>query len=84
MAKKQDLGDIFKRTEPAQPPTEEADPVTPRGVGLRQSEWAQFNGIARELGMKPHALALWVLRDFIRRYDAGEIRTQTRKSLPGA
>ncbi len=75
---------LFRKTEPSQPPTEADDPVKPRGIGLRQSEWARLETIARELGLKPHALALWAMRDFLRRYDAGEIRTETHKRLPGA
>ena len=68
---------IFEKTE--QP----ADPVKPRGVGMRISEWVRFDAIAKEVNMKPHALMLYVIHDFIRRYEAGEVPTENKKSLPG-
>jgi hypothetical protein len=84
MAKKDDLGGIKLHTTPkTQPEEPEADPIKPRGVGLHKSEWQKFDKIARELGMKPHALSLWAIRDFMRRYQAGEIETQQSKKLIG-
>jgi hypothetical protein len=86
MVKKQTenpLSNIFAKTE--KPGAEEAtpDPVRARGVGLKTSEWKRWDAIARELGLKPHALALYALRSFIKSYEAGEIKTETKKSLPG-
>jgi hypothetical protein len=82
---KDDLGGIKLHTGQAQPEKPEAppDPVKPRGVGLKTSEWLEFDKIARELGMRPHALALWALRDFVKRYQAGQIKTKTSKKLEG-
>jgi hypothetical protein len=57
------------------------DPAQSFGVGLKESEWARFDKIATELGQTKHAVALWALRDFLRRWDAGEIKTQTKRSL---
>ncbi len=84
MAKKQqDLSDIFAKTEPEA--QEIKDPVMPVGIGLRVSEWARMGEIAQDLDTTRHALAMWALRDFIRRYDAGEIetRTETKQTLAG-
>lgn len=81
--KQPDMSDIFAKTEPDQSPAEQPpDPAKPRGIGLKQSEWAHIDEIANELGMTPHALAVWALRNFIQRYTDGEIKTQTKKSLP--
>jgi len=76
--------DPLRRTEPAQPQEEEQpDPVQPVGIGLKTSEWERMQEIADELGIKRHALAMWALRDFMQRYEAGEIQTETKKTLPG-
>jgi hypothetical protein len=78
---------LFKKTgeePPNQPePEKPDDPIKPRGIGLRASEWQRLAVIGRGLGKKPHALAAWAIRDFMRRYEAGEIRTETKKTLPG-
>lgn len=87
MAKKQTSGldELFQRTEPAEPQAQEQpeDPVRAIGIGLKVSEWALMEEIATEMGVTRHALAMWALRDFMQRYDAGEIQTQTRPTLPG-
>lgn len=59
------------------------DPVRSRGAGLKTSEWDHWHEIAQELGMKPHSLVLYVLRDFMHRYDAGQVETETKKRLKG-
>lgn len=46
--------------------------VAPIGVGMTFAEGARMTAIATELGVNRHALLLWLVRDFIRRYDAGE------------
>jgi hypothetical protein len=73
---------LFKKTGD---PEEQkiSDPVKPRGIGLRASEWQRIDAIADELGTNVHALMLWALRDFVKRYEAGEIETMTKKTLPG-
>ena len=57
------------------------DEIKVRGVGLHASEWARLDAIAKELNMKAHALSLWALRDFIARYERGEIPTKQTKKL---
>lgn len=81
---------LFKRTGPAEPePAKQAeqeqppDPVKAIGIGLRESEWQRLDEIAQELGTTRHSLALWALRDFISRYEAGDIQPVTKKTLPG-
>ena len=86
MAKKQDnpMTNIFARTEaPSTAPAAVSvdDKVKPIGIGLKRSEWERLQQIANEVGMKRHELTLKILRDFIRRYDAGEVETETRKTL---
>jgi hypothetical protein len=83
MAKDEKLGGLLtgRKSDRAIPSRAETDPIKPRGIGLRVSEWEQLTKIARELGMKPHALALYAVRDFIARYDRGEIETKQSKRL---
>jgi len=87
MATKKDdeatVGGIRLHTEQPKGPGLEPkkDTIKVRGVGLKASEWARLDIIAKELNMKAHALSLWALRDFIRRYEAGEIATKQTKKL---
>lgn len=75
---------LFKKTESEQQPqAKPTDEVKSSGVGLRESEWAKIDAIAAELGQTRHSVAAYALRDFLRRWDAGEIRTETKPSLPG-
>lgn len=81
---KQNLTNIFARTQSDQaaPDSPADDPVKPIGVGLRASEGRRLTEIAGELGVNRHALLLWLVRDFIRRYEAGERpETETRRVL---
>jgi hypothetical protein len=48
------------------------DPVKPLGVGLKQSEGHRLTEIAGELGVNRHQLLLFVVRDFMQRWDDGE------------
>jgi len=77
-------GDLFRRTEPSQPQAEQPqaeDRVKARGVGLKLSEWAELDAWAAGMGIKTHALLLFAIRDFMRRWRAGEVKTETR-TLP--
>ena len=76
-------GLITSRPGPPPPPEPaKPDPVKAWGVGLRTSEWERIRAIAKTLDMNPHELAVWALRDFLARYEAGEIPLQTKPSLP--
>jgi len=70
-------------TKPQEAAPELDDPVGAYGVGLRASEWAQFDAIAAEMGANRHKVAAWALRDFLKRYQAGEIQTVKKPTLPG-
>ena len=84
MAKQPNMNSIFKKTEPeGQPDKKPDDKVKAVGIGLKISEWQRYEDIADELGMTRHALATYALRDFLKRYDKGEIQTETRPRLPG-
>ena len=58
------------------------DPVSQRGLGMRLSEWEKYQSMADELGLSSvNALAVWVLRDFIKRWDAGERPPTEQRSV---
>ena len=78
--------DIFKRTDKPRRKArgrrspEPGDPVKTRGIGLRVSEWEALDKIAQELGVNTNGLAIWILLDFLKRYEAGyrpETETKT-------
>lgn len=74
---------LFKKTESEQPQEEaKKDEVKSYGVGLRESEWQQIEFIAADMGVTKHKVAAYALRDFLKRWDAGEIETQAKPSLP--
>ena len=76
---------LFEKTESAQPqesPAKPKDEVKSYGVGLRESEWLQIEAIAAEMSITKHAVAAYALKDFLKRWDAGEIETQARPSFP--
>ncbi len=62
--------------------TEDIDRVKSWGVGLKLSEWARFDELAEELGTTRHKLARYALRDFLRRYERGELPIEQRSHLP--
>ena len=74
---------LFSKTESEQPQAQTTDEVKSSGVGLRESEWQQIEAIAEEMGITKHAVAAYALRYFLKSYDAGEIKTETKPSLPG-
>jgi hypothetical protein len=86
MAKKQTVDtDLFAQTEAPSAPVDvdQPDPVKAYGVGLKISEWGKIESIAKLLGIKRHEVAVWAIRDFLRRWDKGEIQTKTKQTLPG-
>lgn len=80
--KPEEQAGLFKKTGPEQTQEQPPDPVKAVGVALRESEWARFAEIAGELSMTRHELACWALRDFVKRWEAGEIPTKTKRTLP--
>ena len=59
------------------------NPIKVHGVGIRESEWQQLEAIAGEMGITKHALAAYAVKDFLKRWEAGEIQTKKRSYLPG-
>lgn len=58
------------------------DPIKSYGVGLRASQWVKFFTIAADLGTNYHDLAVYVLTDFIARWERGERPpTETKQVL---
>lgn len=55
------------------------DIIKPRGVGLKQKEWAELEKIAEESGTKSLAVAAYAIRYFLRDYRAGKIKSQAKK-----
>jgi hypothetical protein len=75
MAKKKSggLDEIFRK--PGQPAPDEPNPV---GVKLTQAELDLLTAWAVELGISRHILLQYAVRDFMRRWEAGERpRTKT-------
>lgn len=58
---------------------EEKDPVNPKGVGLKESEWAEVEEIADDLGVTYHALRVFFMRWAIKQYKAGNVEIPIRK-----
>ena len=80
---KPELGNIFKRTEPAasgdnaESQTRQEIPASGRtmsvGVGLKESEVALMDHIATEFSIARNALLRFAVRRFLEQYMAGEI-----------
>ena len=60
-------------------PKQSQDKIQARGVGLKQSEWAELENAAKELGVTPHAVLQYGIRYFMRDYRAGKIKPQSKK-----
>ena len=77
--KRNTIGDNpFRKTEPEQPkqPTKK---MTPRGVVLEPEELKDLQQIAGALSISVHQLLQYAVRDFLRRYHAGEIKPETEQ-----
>lgn len=72
MANKQPgLDKIFSKTEPKSA-AKKADKPNPLGVALEQETINKLTRIAKALGVYRHSVMQYAIKDFIRRYDAGE------------
>lgn len=75
--RKQDLTNIFKATEaPAQATAEDLTTegtLKGVGVGLNDAEREALDQISAETGLVKSNLARYAIRDFIKRYRAGQI-----------
>lgn len=85
MAKKPQIeNDLFKRTDQAGSETHEATgPTITKGVGLKESEWAELQDVADELGQTQHAITAYAVRYFLKQYRTGEIQPENKPTLPG-
>jgi len=84
MAKqKPDMTNIFARTDPESRQAQEATgPTITKGVGLKESEWAELQDIAAELGITQHAISAYALRHFLKQYRTGNIPLENKPTLP--
>jgi len=84
MAKKDDvkagLENIFKKTDTGQPEPKK-DLVESRGVGLRSSEWAVIDELAKLTGQTYHGVMQHAAREYIKnipRDKNGKITLETK------
>ena len=58
------------------------DPIQSKGIGLRESDWAKFAAMADAVGTNYHDLAVYVISDFMARWERGERPpTETKQVL---
>jgi hypothetical protein len=95
MAKKPPLEDPFRKTTPPSEPEPrksgrgrkrtrdyQPDEVAPIGVGLTFAEGERLAEIAKEMGVENrHYLLLWIVRDFMKRYEEGWRPPSTKKTI---
>ena len=74
---------LFSKTESEQPQDDRSDPIVASGIGLRESEWVKIDEISSAMGIKKHAVTVYAVRYFLKDWEAGKIKTETRQSLPG-
>ena len=60
--------------------TTQDDIIRSRGVGLKISEWNEIEKISRDLDITPHAVAAYGVRYFLKAWQEGKIKTETRKT----
>ena len=56
-------------------------PPQARGVYLSRKDKARINAIAEELGVTVHSLMQWAVLDFMKRYDAGEVKPRMETQM---
>ena len=79
---KQQLDDIFKKTEGNAPTKPDATPsevpsggrTVAVGVGLKEAEVAELDKIVEKLDITRNALMRYAIRYFLSQYSAGEIK----------
>lgn len=80
MAKKDKLAGAFNTIIGDQRIKVKRDKLNPVGVALDFEELARLDQIAQELSQSRHAVLLYAVRDFIRRYGQGE-RPKTKNEI---
>lgn len=84
MAKKDKLAGAFDSIIGDKKIKAKKEKLNPVGVALTAGELARLDEIAKELDQSRHAVLLYAVRDFIRRYDQGErpkTKTETKTIL---
>jgi len=84
MAKKEQIAGAFNTIIGDQRIRTKKDKVNPVGIALDPEELSRLDQIAKELKQSRHAVLLYAVRDFIRRYDQGErpkTKTETKTLL---
>ena len=81
MAKaKPSMKGLFEKTAPAAGTPAAQDIIKARGVGLKESEWAELQKVADELGTNLHAVTAYGVRYFLKAYKAGKIKPETKET----
>ncbi len=78
MAKKEQLAGAFVSIFGNKKTKTKKGKVSPVGVALDAEEMTRLDQIAQELDQSRHAVLLYAVRDFIRRYNQGE-KPKTKK-----
>lgn len=77
MAKKQNLTDIFAKTEPSESQADNSDldegNIRATGIGLRAGELRALDDMAARLGIARNALLRFAVRWFIVQYRTGKV-----------
>ena len=73
----QEAANLFGRTEQKK----KTGKVTPKAIGITDIEYDAIKNIADELGVSPHAVMLYAVRDFMKRWEAGERPKTTTKTV---
>lgn len=78
--KPDDLANYFAKTAPTQ-----AEPkpgkVSPVSVALSREELERLTAMAAEINVSRHALLLYIIRDYMRRWQAGERPRKRTKTI---
>lgn len=81
MAKKEQIAGAFNTIIGDQRIKTKSGKVNPVGVALDAEELTRLDQIAQELNQSRHAVLLYAIRDFIKRYNQGErpkTKTETK------
>jgi len=76
MARKTIDNNLFSKTSKEKEPKAKSSPLS---VYLTTEEKEKLAGIAKDLGESTHAIMQFAMREFLRRYDAGEYEIKTEK-----
>jgi hypothetical protein len=83
MAKRAQVDNLFAKTDPQSKAAsgEDKSPVQTQGLGLRANEWAELEEIGAAFGLSRHGMTVEAVRYFLRRYRAGEVKTESKQVI---